>query len=106
MDSVTILPSGLSSLLTGILLYKVCCRHEADKKALEEQRKKQEALAMGVYCYSHASTPIEAAEEANEVVYLLEGRTPPMGVWFDFEAPECLKAEVKEGTKVKANESE
>lgn len=50
-------------------------------------------LKWGVYCYSHASTPIEAAEEANEVVYLLEGRTPPMGVWFDFEAPECLKAE-------------
>lgn len=50
-------------------------------------------LKWGVYCYSHAPTPIEAAEEANEVVYLLEGRTPPMGVWFDFEAPECLKAE-------------
>lgn len=48
MDSVTILLSGLSSLLTGILLYKFRERNEADKKALEEQRKKQGALAMGV----------------------------------------------------------
>lgn len=50
-------------------------------------------LKWGVYCYSHASTPEEAAEEANEVLYLLGGKIPPMGVWFDFESPACLASE-------------
>lgn len=48
MDWVTILLSGLSSLLTGILLYKFRERNEADKKERTEQQKKHEALAMGV----------------------------------------------------------
>ena len=47
-------------------------------------------LEWGVYIYSHATTEAEAAAEANEVLYLLQGDKPPMGVWFDFEAPECL----------------
>ena len=50
-------------------------------------------LPWGVYCFSHAATPEEAAEEANEVLYLLKGRVPPMGVWFDFESSACLNAE-------------
>ncbi|WP_432643352.1 GH25 family lysozyme [Acidaminococcus sp.] len=50
-------------------------------------------LKWGVYCFSHASTPEEAAAEANEVLYLLGKRIPPMGVWFDFESPECLNAD-------------
>lgn len=47
-------------------------------------------LDWGVYIYSHATADAEAAAEANEVLYLLQGDVPPMGVWFDFEAPECL----------------
>lgn len=31
-------------------------------------------------------------DEANEVVYLLEGRIPKLGVWFDFEDPTALQA--------------
>lgn len=50
-------------------------------------------LKWGVYCYSHASAPEEAAEEANEVLYLLGGKIPPMGVWFDFESPACLESD-------------
>lgn len=50
-------------------------------------------LKWGVYCFSHATTPEEARAEANEVIYLLGGRIPPMGVWFDFEAAECLNAD-------------
>ncbi|CDF04428.1 lyzozyme M1 (1 4-beta-N-acetylmuramidase) [Megasphaera elsdenii CAG:570] len=49
-------------------------------------------LPWGVYCYSHATTPEEAEDEANEVLYLLGQRVPPMGVWFDFESQECLTA--------------
>ena len=44
-------------------------------------------LKWGVYCYSHASTPEDAAAEANEVLYLLGKKTPPMGVRLDFESP-------------------
>lgn len=50
-------------------------------------------LKWGVYCYSQAATPEEAAEEANEVLYLLGKRVPPMGVWFDFESRACLNAD-------------
>ena len=50
-------------------------------------------LPWGVYCFSHASTPEEAVEEANEVLYLLGKRVPPMGVWFDFESQACLNAD-------------
>lgn len=50
-------------------------------------------LPWGVYCYSHAMTAQEAQAEANEVLYLLGGRVPPMGVWFDFESRDCLNAE-------------
>lgn len=53
----------------------------------------KQGLKWGVYCFSHATTPEEAQGEANEVLYLLGGRIPPMGVWFDFEADECLKAD-------------
>lgn len=51
---------------------------------------KKHGLSWGVYCYSHATTPKEAVAEANEVLYLLQGEQPPLGIWFDFEAPECL----------------
>lgn len=54
---------------------------------------KKHGLKWGVYCYSHAATPEEAAEEANEVLYLLGGEIPPMGVWFDFESPRCLESD-------------
>lgn len=53
---------------------------------------KAHGLSWGVYCYSHATTPEDAAAEANEVLYLLQGEQPPLGIWFDFEAPECLDA--------------
>lgn len=54
---------------------------------------KDHGLKWGVYCFSHAATPEEAAKEANEVLYLLKGEIPPMGSWFDFESSECLGAE-------------
>nr|DAE77980.1 MAG TPA: hypothetical protein [Caudoviricetes sp.] len=50
-------------------------------------------LPWGVYCYSQASTVEEAESEANEVLYLLGKRIPPMGVWFDFESRACLDAD-------------
>lgn len=54
---------------------------------------KKHGLKWGVYCFSHASTPEEAAAEANEVLYLLGREIPPMGVWYDFEAKKCLQCE-------------
>ena len=71
----------------------------SDGQSLEETwwthhfNAKAYGLAWGVYCYSHATTPEEAAAEANEVLYLLQGEMPPLGIWFDFEAPECLAAD-------------
>lgn len=53
---------------------------------------KARGLDWGVYCYSHATTPEGAADEANEALYLLQGDEPPLGIWFDFEAPESLAA--------------
>lgn len=47
-------------------------------------------LAWGVYCFGHATTESEARAEANEVLYLLEGNTPPLGIWYDVEAPEMF----------------
>lgn len=45
----------------------------------------ENGLPWGVYCYGHATTPEEAQQEANEVLYLLDGRIPPMGIWYDVE---------------------
>lgn len=42
-------------------------------------------LPWGVYCYGHAQDARQAQEEANEVLYLLNGRQPPMGIWYDVE---------------------
>lgn len=53
---------------------------------------KSYGLPWGVYCYSHATTPEEAAAEANEVIYLLQGEVPPLGIWFDFEDPNSLNS--------------
>lgn len=50
-------------------------------------------IPWGVYCYSTATTPEEAVAEANEVLYLLGSRRPPLGVWFDFESSANMKAE-------------
>lgn len=47
-------------------------------------------IPWGVYCYSRATTPEEAKEEANQVAYLLSGKTPALGVWFDFEEQGCV----------------
>lgn len=48
MDWVTIVLSGSSSLLTGVLLYKFRERNDFDRKEREDQKLKQEALADGV----------------------------------------------------------
>ena len=48
MELVTFLLPGISSLLSGIILYKFRERNEADKKERDEQKKKQDALVMGV----------------------------------------------------------
>lgn len=48
-------------------------------------------LPWGVYCYGHAMTPADARAEANEVLYLLDGRIPPMGIWYDVEDPDMFQ---------------
>ena len=48
-------------------------------------------IPWGVYCYSHAQDTFDAWGEANEVLYLLQGRTPPLGIWYDVEDEACFK---------------
>lgn len=50
----------------------------------------QRGLSWGVYCFTHATTPCRAEQEAQTTLDCLAGRIPPMGVWFDIEAPESL----------------
>ena len=52
----------------------------------------EKGLDWGVYCYSHAVDADMSTAEANEVLYLLKGRKPTMGVWFDFEDQKCLNS--------------
>ena len=50
-------------------------------------------LPWGVYCYAHAQTTERAREEANRVIEALNALgygTPPLGIWFDAEAPEVI----------------
>lgn len=42
-------------------------------------------LQWGVYCFGHAQDARQAKDEANEVLYLLDGKQPPMGIWYDVE---------------------
>lgn len=45
---------------------------------------------LGCYCYSHATTPDEAAAEAENVVKVLNGFPMPCGVYLDVEEPDQL----------------
>lgn len=50
-------------------------------------------LPWGVYCYTHAQTTERAEEEAAVVIEALEALgygAPPLGIWFDVEAPETI----------------
>ena len=42
-------------------------------------------LPWGVYCFGHAQDTDRAKAEANEILYLLQGRQPPLGIWYDVE---------------------
>lgn len=46
---------------------------------------RQHGLPWGVYCYTHARTPDDARCEAQEMLNLLGGETPPLGIWYDIE---------------------
>ena len=46
---------------------------------------RQHGLPWGVYCYTHAWTPDDARCEAQEMLNLLGGETPPLGIWYDIE---------------------
>ena len=50
-------------------------------------------LPWGVYCYTHAQTTDRAREEASRVIEALHALgcgVPPLGIWFDVEAPETI----------------
>lgn len=42
-------------------------------------------LPWGVYHFGHAQSPVQARAEANETLYLLDGKQPPLGIWYDVE---------------------
>ena len=45
----------------------------------------------GVYIYSYALSVAEAISEANHVKRMLNGRIPPLGIWFDMEDADGYK---------------
>ena len=50
-------------------------------------------LPWGVYCYTHAQTTERAREEAQVIIQALEALgygAPPLGIWYDVEAPETV----------------
>lgn len=53
---------------------------------------KARGLDWGVYCYSQAIDTDMAQAEANEVLYLLKGEKPALGIWMDFEAVNSLNS--------------
>lgn len=60
-------------------------------------------LPWGVYCYAHAQTTERAREEANRVIEALNALgygTPPLGIWFDVEAPEVIGQDSEDVTAV------
>lgn len=60
-------------------------------------------LPWGVYCYTHAQTTQRAEEEANRVIEALDALgygTPPLGIWFDVEAPETVGQGVEDVTAI------
>ena len=60
-------------------------------------------LPWGVYCYTHAQTTERAEEEANRVIEALNALgygAPPLGIWFDVEAPETIGQGVEDVTAI------
>ena len=60
-------------------------------------------LPWGVYCYTHAQTKERAREEARNVLEALEALgygKPPLGIWFDVEAPEVIGQGVDDVTAI------
>lgn len=50
-------------------------------------------IPWGVYCYTHAQTTERAEEEAQVIIQALEALgygAPPLGIWYDVEAPETV----------------
>lgn len=60
-------------------------------------------LPWGAYCYTHAQTTERAREEANRVIEALNALgygTPPLGIWFDVEAPEVIGQDREDVTAI------
>lgn len=60
-------------------------------------------LPWGVYCFSHAQTTERAEEEAQVVIDALETLgygAPPLGIWFDVEAPEVIGQDREDVTAI------
>lgn len=62
-----------------------------DKAAFDFYREAFEiGFPVGCYCYSHASTPREAAAEAGHLLDTLNGFPMPCGIFLDVEEPKQL----------------
>lgn len=60
-------------------------------------------LPWGIYCFSHAQTTERAEEEAQVVIDALETLgygAPPLGIWFDVEAPEVIEQDREDVTAI------
>jgi GH25 family lysozyme M1 (1,4-beta-N-acetylmuramidase) len=62
-----------------------------DKSAFDFYREAYElGFPVGCYCYSHATTPKQAAAEAGHLLDILNGFPMPLGIYLDVEEPKQL----------------
>lgn len=79
--------------ITGVIIKISEGRTLTDLYKTHLQNALHYGLDWGVYCFSHAQTSHEAEMEASVVVnelWKLELGYPPLGIWFDMEAPEVI----------------
>ena len=99
IDWSRIINAGIGGVITkiseGRTLAELYGKHIAGAEA--------RGLQWGVYCYTHAQTTERAEEEANRVIQALNALgygVPPLGIWFDVEAPETISQSVGDVTAI------
>ena len=99
IDWSTILDAGVKGVVVKI----------SEGRTLSELHGKHIAAAVarglkwGVFCYTHAQTTDRAVEEADVVIDALESLgygEPPLGIWFDLEAPETINLDPDDVTAI------
>ena len=99
IDWSTIIDAGVKGVIVKI----------SEGRTLSELHGKHIAAAVarglkwGVYAFTHAQTTDRAVQEANVIINALESLgygEPPLGIWFDLEAPETINLDPDDVTAI------